>query len=1037
MSHARRFTAEKIGKRIDMIRKYVRVDRRPFAPFSMQTLPDAAADPDPSAPATEVPWNTYWAGQNTHFVLRTTFTVPEAWQNPALHLPMGVAGDIFTHPESLVHIDGQAIGSADRYHHTIPLDRALADGKPHDLMLQGWTGLAGWPPDPSDPAQLFMNECAVVEIDRVLESFITLAEVALDVAQQLAEGRPEKHRLLNALDRAFLTLDTRDLGHDDFRASMKDALRSVRIGISEAGVPMDITLHGIGHAHMDVAYLWPISQIRRKNARTYSNVLRLMDQFPEYRFSHSQPQLYEWTEEDYPEMFEEIRTRVKEGRWEVLGGMWVEPDTNMPGAEALVRQILLSRQYALKVFGQAETPVLWLPDTFGFAASLPQLMKQAGLKWFVTNKLNWNQTNQIPSSSTWWEGIDGSRVLAQFLTTPREVQHLPFPTNYKSDLSAYEVIGTWERNTAKAHVEDLMIAYGYGDGGGGPTEELIRKARVYSAMPGAPRLRPSSVREFFEAIDEKKDRLPVWQGELYLEGHRGVLTSQAWIKHANRTAECLLHDAEFLLALAGLSGQDLRPAWKMLCTNQFHDILTGTSITEVFDDARKDFAQITWDATAAMDRAIATLEPQLTEGADVVLVDASPLPAPRLVLIDQVPDGYLDMDTGEALPVQTVEDGTLVELPERVVGYSVSCLRAVLLPGPDPLDAVTATPGPDYVVLENGMLCVQVQADGTLASVYDKRSNREVIEKGARGNILQAFEDRPISWDAWDIDPFFEDRGEVIGGVTRFEITESGPLRACIVIERQWRSSTICQRISLTRRSRRIDFKTEIDWHDHHFLVKAAFPVAMRATRATYNIQWGHIDRPTHRNTSWDAARFEVCAQKWAHLGEADYGVALLNDGKYGHDVKDNVMRLSLLRSPTSPDPVSDQGKHSFVYALMPHPGDWRDHVPAEAYALNHPVRRFAVSKAQGQGIEPLVTFANANVMLETVKPSEDGNGTILRLYEAHRMRGPVKLRFREDITWVGVSSLLEDRFDPVEMDDHCITIDLAPFEIVTLRIGS
>ncbi|MEO0912284.1 MAG: alpha-mannosidase, partial [Pseudomonadota bacterium] len=480
--------------------------RIPLEPFTLELLPDAKAKPDIAATRAgrTLAWNSHWGGQDQHFVLRSRFAVPRRWQAPALHLPLGVAGDIFTHPEALLYVDGVPIASADRYHHTIDIPTAFVDGEPHELLLHGWTGLTGWPPDPEDRSQLLLRECGVIDIARDLEAFLTLAETALDLQNVMTDHRPEKHAILSALDAAFLVLDTRDPMEEDFRASVAPAHARLQHGLSKAGEPLDVTIHAAGHAHMDVAYLWPIAQIRQKNARTYSNVLRLMERHPQFHFSHSQPQLYAWTQEDYPEIFDKIRERVAEGRWEVLGGMWVEPDANMPGAESLVRQILLARRFCDDTFGdEAECPVLWLPDTFGFPACLPQLMAQAGLKWFVTNKVNWNQYNQMPASTTWWEGIDGSRVLAQFLTTPRGVQHLPFPTNYKSDLTAAEVVGTWTRNTMKDRVHDLLMAYGYGDGGGGPTDTLIRKAHAYRALPGAPRVEPSNVRRYFTALEAR------------------------------------------------------------------------------------------------------------------------------------------------------------------------------------------------------------------------------------------------------------------------------------------------------------------------------------------------------------------------------------------------------------------------------------------------------------------------------------------------------------------------------------------------------
>ncbi|MGR3433928.1 MAG: glycoside hydrolase family 38 N-terminal domain-containing protein, partial [Shimia sp.] len=605
MSHARRFTSQKIAKRIALAQPKVFRQERPMAPFRVTYLPDADAPPplgaDPSG-WDEIAWDSYWGGQDRNFFLSTTITVPSGWaKGPvALYLPMGAAGDIFTHPESLIYIDGRPFASCDRYHHTIWLPRGIADGLPHRIELHGWTGLTDWPPDPTDTTQLHMGRCRIVEIDLPTRDFLDRAEVAQEVAGELPDQRPEKHRILSALDAAFLHLDTRDPMRGAFYRSVPGAREALERGLSEAGVPIDVTLHGIGHAHMDIAYLWPISQIRRKNARTYSNVLRLMERFPDYTFSHSQPQLYDYTKRDYPEVFEQIRARVAEGRWEVMGGMWVEPDTNIPGGEALVRQLILGRRFFADEFGEGvETPVLWLPDVFGLSWCLPQLIEQAGLKWLLSNKFSWNQYNQHPATTLWWQGIDGTRVLTHFLTTPRTVQHLPFPTNYKSDLSAAEVIGTWKKNTVKETIRDLPICYGYGDGGGGPTGKLIRKAQAYHDMPGAPRLQFSTARAFFEAIEDKGEKLHTWADELYLEGHRGVLTSQGWIKRANRRAEHLLHEVEYLAARAVLDGRAglpraaLTKAWELLCQAQFHDILPGTSVTEVFEDAAVDCARIT------------------------------------------------------------------------------------------------------------------------------------------------------------------------------------------------------------------------------------------------------------------------------------------------------------------------------------------------------------------------------------------------------------------------------------------------------------
>ncbi|MEM1364398.1 MAG: alpha-mannosidase, partial [Pseudomonadota bacterium] len=540
------FTSEKIATRLKLIGPHIYRRSIPLAKFRLLPLDAAIVDaPIHADPANweEIDHESYWGRCDLNFVLKSSFQVPSDWgdENLAIHLPLGVLGDIFNHPEALAHIDGVPVGSADRYHHTIPLDGALADGKMHSLALHGWTGHAGWPPDRASRAKLFMGKCELVQRDPLMLAFYRRCVSILDVVATLDPDDPAAQKLLAALDRAFIALDTRDPVGDALYDSLPQAKSVLDAAVKEAGEPLPVTLHGIGHAHMDIAYLWPISQIRLKNARTYSNVLRLMTADPDYKFSHSQPQLYEYTRRDYPEIFEQITDRVKEGRWEVMGGMWVEPDLNIPGGEALVRQIMLGRDYFEKHFGDVETPALWLPDTFGFPGQIPQMMRHAGLKWFVTNKLNWNQRNRIPSTSHVWEGIDGSQVLAHVLTTPRPVQYLPFPTNYKSDLTAPEVLGTWTGSSAPDAVRDLPVCYGYGDGGGGPTEDLLARAHIYSDMPGMPRFKMSTVRDALESIEATAAVLPVWKGEHYFEGHRGTLTSQGWIKRANRKAEWALH----------------------------------------------------------------------------------------------------------------------------------------------------------------------------------------------------------------------------------------------------------------------------------------------------------------------------------------------------------------------------------------------------------------------------------------------------------------------------------------------------------------
>ena len=1015
--HGWHFTEEKIGQRLGLIASKVHRKSVPLDPFRLMELPDVTLDPpichDPSG-WEEVPHQSYWGHACMHFVMKSGFQVPAGWDPDriALHLPLGVLGDIFNHPEAIVYIDQNLVGSADRYHHTLPLKAKLADGGRHVLSLHGWTGHAGWPPDPTSRAKLFMGTPELVERDPDTLTFVALARAGLDAVSVLAKDSAERRGLLDALDRAFSILDTRDPIGEAFYHSVPTALSALRQGIAAAGQPMDVTLHGIGHAHMDIAYLWPIGQMRLKNARTYSNVLRLMEDDPEFRFSHSQPALYEMTEQDFPEVFEGIKSRVSEGRWEVMGGMWVEPDLNVPSGEALVRQLVLGRRYFEDRFGAVETPVLWLPDTFGFPGQIPQLMRGAGLKWFVTNKLNWNQINRVPWSTHHWEGIDGSRVLAHVLTTPRDVQYLPFPTNYKSDLTAKEVMGTWT-HAGERPLHDLPICYGYGDGGGGPTEGLLARAHAYQDMPGMPRFKFSSVRDTFERIEETAHALPVWRGEHYLEGHRGVYTSQGWIKRANRKAETALHEAEALAVMAGLA-PDLTEAWKLVCLNQFHDIVTGTSVTEVYEDARRDYDRIFEMAADATESAVRVLA-----GDTPAVLSTLPTSGPRLV--------ETDVDLGRA--GQETSQGWLYLLPE-VPAYSVTPLEQA----DAPLRPVRLLRERDDYIFENAYLTARMTSRGHILSVLDKRTGREIIPDGAVANELQVFEDRPICWDAWDIDPHFEDRREAIDGPCDVQVLEDGPLRVSVRVVFRWRNSRISQVISLGAHMPRIDIQIDADWHETHTLLKTAFPVTITAPKARFDIQWGTIERSTSRETSFDAARFEVPAQKWASLSEDNLTVALMNDCKYGYDVRDHVLRLTLIKSPTSPDPVSDQGAHCFTYALYVGASDEPSALDHAAYDLNNPARVAIDEKTEGR--TPWHAACDTpDVLIETIKPADDGDGIVLRLFETRGLDATTRLSFSQPISQVTQTSLLEEPLNDISVEGQGVELEFGAFEIVTLRI--
>jgi len=1054
MYHQIYWTPQKIAQRLALIAPLVYRQQRPLPPFRYTALPGPHSDPPVGPDIDDSQWqtieaNTYWGTWMTDFTMRTWFQVPAEWelhQPIALYLPLGSAGD-FSHPEALAYIDGEPYAAVDRHHQEIRLLERWCDGKPHVLALHGWTGLGGFDvPDPG--TKLYLKTCAVVQVDQPTREFIAVARVALSVAEQLSDNDPIKARLYNALDAAFKVLDTRDpLGTPAFYASVAPALQALKTRIEVAGPPLDVDIIGVGHAHIDVAWLWTLGQTRRKAARTFSTVLRLMEQFPDYKFSQSQPQLYHYVEEDYPEIFSQIKQRVKEGRWELIGGTWVEPDCNAIGAESLARQFLLGRMYFRERFGDVDTPVLWLPDTFGYSWALPQLIRQAGMKYFITHKMSWNQYNRMPHQILWWQGIDGTRVLTHFLTTPAPDWFLPHATTYNGSMSAAEVLGAWANFTQKELHNELLAAYGYGDGGGGPTREMLENIGNLAHHPGAPRVRPGTVREFMERIEEElTDRLPVWNGEFYLEYHRGTYTSHGRTKRNNRKNEFLLHDAEFLAAWAALMTDyryphdDLTTAWRLLCLNQFHDILPGSSIGPVYADSDRDHQRIRELGEKVRDEALAALARLLPADTAIVAVNPTSFAGRRIGVLplELAPTRrLLDLRSRTPLTTQAIEGGTLVEI-DAMPPYSLVPIGEDEGATPAAAAGLIATREANRIVLENALLRVELEtASGEISRLFDKEAGRDVLAPGAVANTLLAFEDRPMNFDAWDIDSYFEDRAERIAQVEKITVVETGPLRVGVEIDRRYRASRIVQKVYLYRGSRRIDFDTWIDWHEQHLLLKVAFPVNILSPVATFDIQWGNVQRPTHRNTSWDWARFETCAHKWADLSESNYGVALLNDCKYGYDVHDNVMRLTLIKSATSPDVTADQGEHVMTYSLLPHPGDWRTGVVHAGYDLNDPVllRRVQAGRAPETGLLPLVTVDAPHVVIETIKQAEDAQGIIVRLYENERARGRVMLHTGFPLQAAYRCNLLEDRETELEVEENRVCFEVTPYQIVTLRL--
>jgi alpha-mannosidase len=785
-----------------------------------------------------------------------------------------------------------------------------------------------------------------------------------------------------------------------------------------------------GHAHLDLAWLWPVAETRRKGRRTFASVLGLMDRYEDFVFNQSSAQLYRWIEADDPELFERVKRRVAEGRWEPVGGSWVEPDCQIPSGEAFTRQLFYGQRYFQETFGRRCT-VAWFPDTFGYSPGLPQLLRGAGLSGFFTYKLNWNETNDFPHDLFEWEGIDGTSVVAHTFENPG--------TDYNGDIVPRDLYGTWRNFGGKRHHQESLFSFGWGDGGGGPSEQMLENFARLRDFPAMPRLRMAHVGDFFDSLPEEE--LPRWVGELYLELHRGTLTTQARVKKLNREAEHRLQEAEAFATLAARGGaeypgEDLERLWKTVLLNQFHDILPGSSISEVYKDTHRELEEAVADAEKLRDRALRelTIDGGNPAGGAIV-ANAALNPRPLTAVLQGTASGTVLAPDGEPLPTQRTDGGLLIHAPDRPVaglGWTSVEVRDA-----SPAEA-PATPGVRVDerdgghVIENELLRVEIGADGSLHGVYDKESEREVLE--GRGNGLFAYADKPANWDAWDVEAGYEAEGEEVPPAESVEVVEDGPLRAAVRVQRRFHGSRISQTYVLLSGSRRLDVETHVRWHERQVLLRALFPLRVRSHEATFETMHGVVRRPTHRNTSWDEARFEVGAHRFADLSEPGYGVALLNDGKYGHSARDNVLGISLLRGPLYPDPLADEGEHRFTYSLFPHPGDWTEAgVAREAHRLNSPlIVTEGRTKPAAYG---LLETEGLELALGALKPADDERGEILRLYEPHGARGECTLRFAEAPGSVQRTNLLEEPEGMVEVRDGTVRLAVRPFEVVTLRI--
>lgn len=966
------------------------------APGEPVTFDEArAGDYTPIAPgeAWGRPWGTTW--------FRVRGAIPDAWRDGDGMLPANTRAELvvelgFTAGQPGFQCEALVWDARGRPVRGIaPLNNSVteavdADGR-IDVFIEGASNpdvgsLFTFDPTPvGDPETAGADPIYRLEAVDVRLRDLEVAALLDDtlalrgLAAELDAGSPRRAEILVGLERMIDAVDP------DAVAETAAAGREVLAPLLAAPASVSAhTLHAVGHAHIDSAWLWPVRETVRKVARTFSNVLSLMDEDPGVHFAASSAQQYAWVKEHYPDLFERIRRRVAEGRFVPVGGMWVESDTNLPGSEAMARQFIAGKGFFLREFG-IDTQEVWLPDSFGYTGALPQIARAAGARWFLTQKISWNETNRMPHHTFLWEGIDGTRIYT----------HFPPVDTYNSRVTAGELAHA-ERNFAdKGRSSVSLLPYGYGDGGGGPTREMAAAIARTGSLEGSPRVVHSTPQRFFETAEAEYPNPEVWSGELYLEFHRGTYTSHLATKQGNRRSEHLLREAELWATTATVRtgapypAERLQKAWETVLLQQFHDILPGSSIAWVHHDAERNYAHVAAELEEVVGESLRALA---GSGSRALIANAAPHERAGV----------------PALGVAEVGAETWVAPVREDGGW----------------------------LFDNGVIRVRIDDRGLVVSAVDAATGRDAVAPGRAAGLLQLHRDTPTQWDAWDIDEHYRNTVRDLTEVDSIEVDA-----AELVIRRSFGRSTVVERVGLREGSRTLELAFDIDWHERQKLLKLAFPIDVHTDRSASEIQFGHLERPIHTNTSWDAARFETVAHRWVRVAEPGFGVAIVNDSTYGHDFRREqrderggtitTARLSLIRAALFPDPEQDQGAHRLRVGLVV--GAGVEDAIREGYRINLPVRT-VVGAAD---VEPLVTAEDAAVVVEAVKLAEDGSGdVVVRLYESRGARADTVVRFGFPVGSVIQTDLLERPVEPdgTEWDGGRARLRLRPFQIVTLR---
>lgn len=1038
------FKLEKLTNRVLEIEPLRYKNRKPITGWTIHEDESKSEKYPPqnvSEKAEELTVNRLWEGRDRYFWIMGEVDVPEVSNEEdfVLLFDFGKSSEGNNSGfEAMLYINDEPYQAVDGNHKEVIIDKSFAN-QTISVALRLWGGLEGGGAA-GEIWHLFKYADSSVLCHSTDDLYYT-ALVIIETIEILDENDSDRVNLLELLDDTFKKVDWSDEGSPSFYDSVEKANHYLQNGIDSLEKKSDINVTMVGHTHIDVAWLWRLKHTREKAARSFSTVFRLMEQYPEYIFLQTQPQLYEYLKEDYPELYEKIKEKVREDKWEIEGAMWLESDANIPSGESLVRQLLFGSRFMKKEFNH-ETKYLWLPDVFGYSWALPQILKKSGIDLFMTTKISWSQLNRMPNDTFYWKGLDGSEILTHFITTPSSKGSEEFSAyTYNGEINPYTVKGVYDSYRDKDINKNLLIAYGYGDGGGGVNRTHLEKARRIQRLPGLPNLQPGKAGKYFkeleETIEEAKKKgkyVHTWDGELYLELHRGTYTSQARNKKWNRKLELAYRDAEILWAWGNKLAQEAFPqvelndGWKIILRNQFHDIIPGSSIKEVYEDSEIEYQEARDTVDQQMNKFSELLE---KEPSVWTLFNTASWSRDEVVTVNgtDYENGYFTDEQDNILKTVQAKGQTNVYV-ENIppLGSKVIYFKEG--------EAVSNNAHP-FSSKENGIdtpfYTIEWNEDGHITSIYDKEHTREVLSANGSGNVFQLFEDKPLAWDAWDIDIFYQEKGKNLTADS-IVLKEVNEIFAVIEFTYNFGSSSIKQDMKVYSDSRRIDFATNVNWKERQQLLKVKFDVDVRAIEATYDIQYGNAKRPTHWNTSWEMAKFETVGHQWADISEKGYGVSLLNDSKYGYDIKESTMRLSLLKGPIYPDPDADIGEHSFVYSLYPHKGDYVEGRTVEAaWALNSPLKLLNGRFSSNQFIE---IESDESVMVDTIKKAEDNNGVIIRLHNFTGGRQTVSLSPKFNYqTWQETNLMEKPISKKIKDNTQPISFDLKPYEVKTFLI--